>query len=139
MKKAILAFVGGAILGGAAVGVYSDQVKDRVFADKERELAGVWFICELANIEAASRSLGLLDEKRFDTVRRIALMNLESSIDTSYRLTVSARPIIPAIVWPNLKPGIERAEAYFAANDSESHLVGWLHDVKKYTVIAAGN
>ena len=85
MKKAVVAFVAGALVGGLAIGAYFQRTM-------EHELASMWFAEELYRAQVASRHLKLIDEGRIDVARRVALTELKIAIDTSYNLMVSAKP-----------------------------------------------
>ncbi len=132
MKKVIVSFVTGALVGGLAIGAYFQRTM-------EHELTSMWFEEELYRAQVASRYLKLIDEGRIDAVRRGALTELKSAIDTSYNLMVSAKPDVTAVGRPNILRGIDEAEDCLVAHDSKHYLVGWLRDVKSYVGGAAKN
>ena len=126
MKKAIAVFVAGVVIGGVLVGLYARRVA-------EREIMSLWFVEELHRAQAATRQLRLLNEGQLDTLHRITKMQMESGIQLSYQLMVSARPE-SAPDWPHLLPGLSYTEEYVRANDSESHLLARLQELSDYVV-----
>ena len=124
MKKVVPAFIAGVLFGALVIGAYSYRVK-------EHELASSWFMQELYKAGTVAKRLRLLDEQRVDVVRRLAQMELEDSIDQSYRLMVAEHPSVLFIV-PNLVKGLDDAEEYLIASENEDRLIAWLVDVKEY-------
>ena len=98
---------------------------------KEQELASVYFENYLYAAQDASTILRLLDEKRFDTIRKVEWTNLESAIDGSNRIMVSHEPEL-GFMAPNLVLGLVETEEYLAAGDPQSRLNLWLRDVTNH-------
>ena len=124
MKNLLVGFLAGVVIGGAGIGIYSHHVT-------EHELASVIFGKELFAAQAASRNLRLIDEERFDTLRKVMHTELDSSIDSSYRLMVSHKPDL-GILAPNLIRGLAGAEEYLEVGDQQGRSLLWLRDIMEY-------
>lgn len=129
MKKLLLGFLAGMVIGGIGVGIYSHHVK-------ERQLASLVFGLHLYRAQAATKTLKMMDQDRFDTVRRLAMMELDDAVDASYQLMVSHQPDL-GILAPNLLPGLVEAEEYLEAVSDEAKTLLWLRDVNDYVEEAA--
>ena len=129
MKKIGGGFLVGLLVGAASVHFYSGYVT-------EKQFASVLFSQNLYKAQAASRTLRLMDEQRLDTVRKMAQINLDNAVDTSYRLMVSEQPEL-GIEAPNLMRGLIEAEEYLTARDPDARTALWLRDVIAYVLKAS--
>ena len=125
MKKFVLGLLVGIVMGGTGIGVYS-------YHAKERQLAALAFGEHLYNAQTATKILRVIDEERYDTVRRLVTLQRDSALDESYRLMVSYEPQVSAFLARTVLPGLDQTEDYLAETDPDNHLRGWLQDVNTY-------
>ena len=129
MNKFALGLVVGIVIGGIGVGVYSHYTS---YQAKERELAGMALLQYVADAGMATRGLQVLDEERYDTLRRLLITQRDSGLDESYRLTASQEPVVDAFAAPHLLSELDRVASYMAETDAKNHLLAWSHKTREY-------
>ena len=124
MKRLALGFLGGFLAGALIVGFYFHRAK-------ERDIASVAFGNNLYAAQSAAKTLSMLDQDRLDIVRRLQLIQLESSVDASYRMMVTYDPQL-GILAPNLRDGLADAVDYLGQHSPDSRTYRWLQEVSAY-------